>query len=66
MYIKLFIRGADMLEIKKEYSSYVNKTFRLPEEIINRLEKEAEDNNTSLNKVIIQCLEYAIQGLKSD
>ena len=53
-----------MLEIKKEYSGYTNKTFRLPEEIIARLEVEAKDNNTSLNKVVIQCLEFAIQNLK--
>ncbi|WP_294219336.1 hypothetical protein [Pseudobutyrivibrio sp.] len=53
-----------MLEIKKEYTSYTNKTFRLPDEIIERLESEAKDNNTSLNKVVIQCLEFAIQNLK--
>lgn len=52
-----------MLEIKKEYSNYVNKTFRLPEEIILRLEQVAQDHNSSLNKVVIQCLEYAIQNL---
>ena len=52
-----------MLEIKKEYSSYTNKTFRLPDEIIERLEIEAQKNNTSLNKVVIQCLEFAIQNL---
>ena len=54
----------DTLKIKKEYNNYTNKTFRLPNEIIERLEKEANINNSSLNKVIIQCLEFAIENLK--
>jgi hypothetical protein len=28
------------------------------------LEEEGVKNNTSLNKVVIQCLEYAIQNLE--
>lgn len=52
-----------MLEIKREYSSFTNKTFRLPDELIERLETEAKKNNTSLNKVVIQCLEFAIKNL---
>ena len=55
-----------MFEIKKEYNEYVSKTFRLPIEIIQRLEVEAQKNNTSLNKVVIQGLEFAIQNLKAD
>lgn len=53
----------NVLKIKKEYQNYSNKTFRLPKEIIDKLEKEAIDNNTSLNKVVIQCLEFAIENL---
>ena len=52
-----------MLEIKKEYSSYTVKSVRLPDEVIERLEIEAQKNNTSFNKVVIQCLEFAIQNL---
>ena len=54
-----------MLQIKNEYSSYTSKTFRIPSEIISRLEEEAVSHNTSLNKVVIQCLEYAIQSLNN-
>lgn len=52
-----------MLIIKKEYNEYVNKTFRLPVEIVENLEDVAKDKNTSLNKVIIQCLEFAIENI---
>ncbi len=53
-----------MFKIKADYTDYKNKTFRLPVEIISILEEEAVKNNTSLNKVVIQCLEYAIQNLE--
>lgn len=52
-----------MLVIKKEYDEYVNKTFRLPVEIIETLNAVAKEKNTSLNKVIIQCLEFAIENM---
>lgn len=54
-----------MFTIKGDYTEYKSKTFRLPAEILNVLEKEAVAKNTSLNKVIIQCLEYAISNLDS-
>lgn len=45
---------------KGKYSEYSSKTFRLPNEIINKLEEIAKENNTSVNRIVIQCLEYAI------
>ena len=44
----------------EKYSNYSSKTFRLPDEIINTLEELAKKNNTSVNRIVIQCLEYAI------
>ena len=52
-----------MLVIKKEYNEYINKTFRLPTEIVDTLENVAKDKYSSLNKVIIQCLEFAIENM---
>lgn len=51
-----------MLEIKKEYES-VNKTFRIPVNIAEQLERLAGIYNTSVNKIVIQCLEYAIENI---
>lgn len=56
---------AIMLIIKKEYSEYVNKTFRLPVEIIETLDAVAKEKNSSLNKVVIQCLEFAIENIET-
>lgn len=47
---------------KEKYSSYNSKTFRLPTEIIEKLEEIARENNTSVNRIVIQCLEYAIEA----
>ena len=55
-----------MLVIKKEYNDYVNKTFRLPTEIVETLEEVAKNKNSSLNKVIIQCLEFAIENIDEE
>lgn len=55
-----------MFKVKKDYSEYVNKTFRLPVELIEKSSKIAADNNISLNKFVIQCLEYAISQLSEE
>lgn len=49
---------------KEKYKEYSSKTFRLPNEIINKLEEIAKENNTSVNRIVIQCLEYAISEAK--
>lgn len=51
-----------MLEIKKEYRS-VNKTFRIPVNISEQLERLAGVYNTSVNKIVIQCLDYALEHI---
>ena len=54
-----------MLEITKGYES-VNKTFRIPVHIVEELERLAGENITSVNKVVIQCLEYALDHIGTD
>jgi len=54
-----------MLEIEKSYPS-VNKTFRIPINIVEELERIAGVCNTSVNKVVVQCLEYALDHLQTD
>ena len=54
-----------MLEIEKGYDS-VSKTFRLPVHIVEQLERLAGENNTSVNKVVIQCLQDAVENISTD
>ena len=53
-----------MLEIEKGYES-VNKTFRIPVNIVEQLERLAGENNTSVNKVVVQCLQYALENIST-
>ncbi len=53
-----------MWKIKKGYDA-ISKSFRLPEELVNKLDKLAFENKLSLNQLVIQCLYYAIDNLDS-
>ena len=50
-----------MFKVKK--SEYVNKTFRLPIELVQKLEILAQNKNVSLNNLVIQCCEYALENI---
>ena len=51
-----------MFEVKKSESS--NKTIRMPNELISQLEKLAQLNDVSFNKIVVQCCEYALKNLE--
>ena len=52
----------ELFEIKKPSAS--NKTVRMPDSLIDKLEKLAGKNDISFNQLVIQCCEYAIEHLK--
>ena len=54
-----------MFKIQKGYDSE-SKTFRLPVELIEQLEKLAAQNKLSLNQLVIQCLNYAVSNLDTN
>ena len=54
-----------MFRIQKGYDSE-SKTFRLPIELIEKLEALAADNKLSLNQLVIQCLNYAVDNIESN
>ena len=41
----------------------VSKTFRLPKELAQKLDRIAYINNISLNQIVIQCLIYAFNDI---
>lgn len=45
---------------------YTTKTFRIPTDLLNELEKIAIKNNLSANKVLIQCTKYALENMAED
>ncbi len=52
----------NIFEIKKP--EHTNKTFRMPNDLIARLEVLAQKNGISLNQLVIQCCLYALENLK--
>lgn len=50
-----------MFQVKK--AEFVSKTFRLPAELVNQLQILAQNKNVSLNNLIIQCCEYALENI---
>jgi hypothetical protein len=50
-----------MFKVKK--TEYVNKTFRIPTELVRRLEILAQEKGVSLNNLVVQCCEYALLNL---
>lgn len=50
-----------MFEIRKPSAS--NKTIRMPDTLIEKLEKLATQHDISFNQLVIQCCEYAIEHL---
>lgn len=54
-----------MFKIEKGYDA-ITKTFRLPKELVERLELLADENKISLNKLVIQSLSYALEHLETE
>lgn len=53
-----------MFEVKRE--EYVNKTFRMPADLVKRLETLAQNEKVSLNNLVVQCCEYSLKNLKEN
>lgn len=51
---------------KVEKDEFVNKTFRIPVELLKRLEILAQNEKVSLNNLVIQCCKYALNNMKND
>ncbi len=51
-----------MFKVKKE--EFTNKTFRMPNDLIEQLQNVAQEQSVSLNQLVIQCCQYALDNLE--
>ena len=51
-----------MFQVKKQ--EFVNKTFRMPLELVKKMETIAQNEKVSLNNLVVQCCEYALKDFK--
>lgn len=59
------MRG-DCVAFKIEKEGFVNRTFRLEKKLVDRIEMICNKNNISLNKLTVQCIEYALNNLAEE
>ncbi len=50
--------------IKKPTSS--NRTIRMPDTLIEKISKIANEQDVSFNQVVVQCCEYALENMPKD
>lgn len=53
-----------MFRVEKE--EMTNKTFRLPLSLVDKLYTVAQNKGVSLNNLVRQCCEYALENLEDD
>lgn len=53
-----------MFKIRKNDIEYENKSLRLPIDLITEVQKLADENDISFNKVVIQCIQYALDHME--
>jgi len=51
---------------KVEIPEMVNRTFRLPLKLVEELQTVAQNKGVSLNKLVVQCCEYALENLDKE
>ena len=51
-----------MFVVKKPEAS--NKTIRMPNELIEKLERLAAKSDVSFNQLVVQCCQYALDNLE--
>ena len=51
---------------KIEKPEYDNKTFRMEKKLVEQLEQLAQNENISVNSLVIQCCNYALDNLVLD
>ena len=56
--------GFKITNDEKEYS--IIRSIRIKEELLNKLEEIAYKHNISTNKLIIKCIEYALDNMEED
>ncbi|MBQ3163193.1 MAG: hypothetical protein IJC02_01440 [Lachnospiraceae bacterium] len=55
-----------MFKLQKDNVEYENKSIRLPVSLIEEVQRLANKNNLSFNKVIIQCITYALENMEAE
>ena len=53
-------------EFRIQKMEYVNKTFRMPKELVEEMGKVAQEADISVNELVIQSCRFALENLALD
>ena len=51
-----------MQKFNIEKEEYINKTFKIPIKLAEKMNKICDNKNVSLNKLVVKCIEYALDN----
>ena len=60
------VRREPRMAFKIPREEYINRTFRLRKELVDRMETICNEKNISLNKLTVLCIEYALDNLEEE
>lgn len=58
--------SSKVFRLKKDYIEYENKSLRLPKDVITQVQELADKNEMSFNKVVLQCIEFALDNMEQE
>ena len=58
--------GSDYMFKVRHAEEMVNKTFRFPKSLIDKMSEISQNENISLNSFVIQCCEYSIASMNEE
>lgn len=61
---KIYTEVIQLFKIEKP--EYINKTFRMPVDLVAEMEALAQSKQISLNQLVIQCCKYALNNLDDE
>ncbi|HCJ08376.1 MAG TPA: hypothetical protein DHV96_08465 [Lachnospiraceae bacterium] len=54
------------MEFKIRKQEYINKTFRITRELNDQLSEVAQNENISVNELVVQCCNFALSNMNKD
>ena len=54
------------MKFEIKHPEYVNSTYRIPKELSDRLSQIAQQKNISVNELVVQSCQFALENLKNE
>ena len=55
-----------MMKFEIKHPEYVNRTYRIPKELADKLSQIAQQENISVKELVVQSCQFALENLKKE